>query len=197
MWTASRPATTFSASPNAALLRAAAARLRALQAWLRAAVRDPRRVFRASPVCGRWTLRFTLHHFAPCHQKVVIEQLLPAAENPEAPPVWRELHARVLIEFRAVAARPRTPNLRFEVAVPVEHPDAPLRIAARCLGRFAVSHIELTDGVATRQHLPLRARHVLGVPAPSSGWPKIDWVINTGVLPLLLTPDSKATVPGL
>ncbi len=184
MWTASRPAATFAASPNAALLRADSARLRALQAWLRVAVRVPSRAFRASPVCGRWTLRFTLHHFAPCHQKVVVEQLLADSAAPAAPPVWRELHARVLIEFRAAAARPRTPRLRFEFAVPVGNPDAPLRIAARCLGEFAVSHIELTDGVATRQHLPLRTRHRLGAPAPSSGWPKIDWTTNTAVLAL-------------
>ncbi len=195
MWTASRPAPTFAASPNAALLRADAARLRALQAGLRAAVRAPRRVFRASPVCGRWTLRFTVHHFAPCHQKVVVEQLLADPSAPDTPPVWRELHARVLIEFRADAARQSTPNLRFEFAVPVENPDAPLRIAARCLGEFAVSHIELTDGVATRLHLPLRARHVLGTPAPASGWPKIDWATNTGVIPLVLGPASKLT-PG-
>jgi hypothetical protein len=93
----------------------------------------------------------------------------------------------VLIEFRAAAARPHTPNLRFEFAVPVEHPDAPLRIASRCLGQFAVSHIELTDGVTTRHHIPLRTRHTLGNPAPTSGWPKIDWLTNTATLPLVFS----------
>jgi hypothetical protein len=144
-------------------------------------------IFRASPVCDRWTLRFTLHHFAPAHQKVVIEQLRPDPASPSAPPVWREFHSRVLIEFRAAAARPHTPNLRFEFAVPVEHPDAPLRIASRCLGQFAVSHIELTDGVTTRHHIPLRTRHTLGNPAPTSGWPKIDWLTNTATLPLVFS----------
>ena len=190
LWTASRPAATFAASPNSTLLRADAARLRALRTFVRAASRRPTAIFRASPVCGRWTLRFTLHHFAPAHQKVVIEQLLPDSAAPSASPVWRELHSRVLIEFRAAAARPHTPNLRFEFAVPVDHPDAPLRIASRCLGQFAVSHIELTDGITTRHHLPLRTCHTLGNPAPTSGWPKIDWLTNTGTLPLVfsLTP---------
>jgi len=189
MWTASRPAATFATSQNAALLAADTTRLRSLRAWLRATARRPAAVFRASPVCSQWTLRFTVHHFAPCHQKLVVEQLLPASDAQA--PAWRELHARVLIEFRAVAAQPRTPHLRFEFAVPISDPDAPLRIAARCLGEFAVSHIELTDGVTTRQHRPLRTRHVLGTPAPANGWPPIDWATNTATLPLLFSSPAR------
>lgn len=192
MWSASRPASTFATSQNAALLSADTARLRALRTWVRAAARHPADAFRPSPVAGRWTLRFTVHHFAPCHQKLVVEQLLPppAPSTSDATPAaltWRELHARVLIEFRAATARPRTPHLRFEFAVPIDTPDAPLRIAARCLGEFAVSHIELTDGVTTRTHRPLRTRHTLGTPAPAVGWPKIDWLTNTAELPLVFT----------
>jgi hypothetical protein len=153
---------------------------------VRAASRDPQKISRSSPVAGRWTLRFTVHHFAPCHQKVVVEQQQPDG-------AWRELHARVLIEFRAATSRPRTPHLRFEFAVPVENPDAPLRIASRCLGQFAVSHIELADGVTTRQHRPLRTRHTLGVTALTVGWPKIDWATNTSVLPLTFSPAAPLT----
>jgi len=181
MWTASRPASTYATSQNARLLAADAARLRTLRAWVGFAARDPRKAFRSSPVAGRWTLRFTVHHFAPCHQKVVVEQQQPDG-------TWLELHARVLIEFRAATSRPRTPHLRFEFAVSVEKPDAPLRLASRCLGQFAVSHIELTDGVTTRQHRPLRIRHTLGLPALTTGWPKIDWATNTGVLALTFYP---------
>ena len=183
MWTSSRPAATFAASPNAALLSADAARLRSLRSWLRATSRRPRHAFRASPVAGRWTLRFTVHHFAPCHQKLVVEQ-----QHPDGQITWRELHARVLIEFRAQAARPHAPRLRFEFAVPVDAPDGPLRIASRCLGQFAVSHIELTDGVTTLRHTPFRTRHILGTPAPATGWPRIDWLTNTATLPLVFTP---------
>lgn len=178
MWTASRPAESFAISQNAGLIAADTARLRSLRSFLRACARRPRHAFRASPVCGRWSLRFTLHHFAPCHQKLVVEQ-----QRPEG--AWRELYSRVLIEFRAQAARPRTPRLRFECAVPVDDPDAPLRIASRCLGQFAVSHIELTDGVTIRRHRPLRDRHTLGTPPPATGWPRIDWQTNTGELPLI------------
>ncbi len=185
MWTASRPAATFAASPNAALLAADAARFRSLRAWLRATARRPRHAFRASPVAGRWTLRFTVHHFAPCHQKLVVEQ---QHSTPEGHTTWRELHTRVLIEFRAAAARPRTPHLRFEFAVPIDAPDTPLRIASRCLGHFAVSHIELTDGLTTLRQTPFRTRHVLGTPAPAADWPRIDWLTNTSTLPLVFTP---------
>ena len=177
LWTASRPAETFSQSPNARLLDADAAQLRALRTWFEVCHDQLAHVFRASPVCGRWSLRFTLHHFAPAHQKVVIEQ-----QSPDG--TWRELHSRVLIEFRGQAAQVNTPKLRFEFACPVENPEAPLRIAARCLGEFAVSHIQLTDGVSARRQLPFAERHQLGKPAPADDWPKIDWATNTGMLAL-------------
>ena len=177
MWTWSRPAESFATSQNAAVLAGDARRLRAWQAWLRAVARRPVHARRASPVLGRWTLRFTLHHFAPAWQKVVVEQQRPDG-------AWREIYGRVTIEFRARAARPHPTKLRLEFACPVDDPDAPLRIATRCVGQVAVSHIELTDGVATRQHRSQRTRHTLGEPAPKSGWPKVDWVRNTGELPL-------------
>jgi hypothetical protein len=180
MWTASRPANTFPQSPNARLLDSDSAQLVALRSWLEACCKQLTHVVHASPVCGRWTLRFTLHHFAPAHQKVVIEQHSPDDS-------WRELLSWVLIEFRGQAAQVNTPKLRFEFACPVENPDAPLRIASRCLGEFAVSHIELTDGVSTRCHRPLPQRQRLGHAAPTTGWPKIDWLTNTGALLLNFT----------
>ena len=177
MWVESRPAESFAASQNAAVLAGDASRLRAWRDWLRAVARRPAHTRRASPVLGRWTLRFTVHHFAPAWQKVVVEQQQPDG-------AWRELYGRVTIEFRARAARPHPAHLRLEFACPVDDPDAPLRIATRCVGQVAVSHIELTDGVKTREHRPSRVRHTLGEPAPKSGWPRVDWTRNTGELPL-------------
>ncbi len=177
LWIASRPADSFAQSPNARLLAADEAQLLALRRWFADCGDQLAHVFSASPVCGRWTLRFTLHHFSPAHQKVVIEQQTPDG-------IWRELHSRVLIEFRGQAAQVNTPKLRFEFACPVDDPDAPLRITARCLGEFAVSHLELTDGVSTRRQRPFNERHRLGAPAPATGWPKIDWQTHTGELRL-------------
>jgi hypothetical protein len=180
MWVASRPSSTFAASQNAAVLAGDAARLRAWLAWLRAVARRPAHALRPSAVLGRWTLRFTVHHFAPAWQKVVVEQ--QASDG-----TWSELHGRVTIEFRARAARARPAQLRLEFACPVDAPDAPLRIATRCVGQVAVSHLELTDGVTTLEHRPARTRHVLGKPAPTRGWPQVDWLRNTGELPLRWT----------
>lgn len=180
MWVWSRPAGSFAASQNAGVLAGDALRLRAWQAWLRAVARRPAHALRPAPVLGRWTLRFTVHHFAPAWQKIVVEQQ-------HADGTWRELYGRVTIEFRARAARPHPANLRLEFACPVDDPKAPLRIATRCVGQVAASHIELTDGVATLAHKPARVRHVLGEPAPKSGWPKVDWTRNTGELALAFT----------
>ncbi len=177
MWTWSRPAESFAASQNAGVLAGDALRLRAWQVWLRAVARRPAHARRASPVLGRWTLRFTVHHFDPAWQKVVVEKRQPDG-------AWREIYGRVMIEFRARAARPHPAHMRLEFACPLEDPYAPLRIASRCVGQIAVSHIELTDGVIPLHHRPARAHHVLGEPAPKSGWPKVDWVRNTGELPL-------------
>ena len=177
MWIWSRPAESFATSQNAAVLAGDALRLRAWQTWLRAVGRRPAHARRASPVLGRWTLRFTVHYFAPAWQKVVVEQQ-------QADGAWRELYGRVTIEFRARAARPHPTKLRLEFACPIDDLEAPLRIATRCVGQVAISHIELTDGVITRQHRPQRSRHTLGEPAPKNGWPKVDWVRSTGELPL-------------
>jgi hypothetical protein len=177
MWTGSRPASSFASSQNAAVLAGDAARLRAWQRWLRAVARRPSHARRSSPVLGRWTLRFTVHHFAPAWQKIVVEQQAPDG-------TWHELYGRVTIEFRARAARPNPTHLRLEFACPVSEPDPPLRLATRCVGQVAVSHIELTDGVTTRTHRPTRTRHVLGEPTPKQGWPAVDWLRNTGELAL-------------
>lgn len=177
MWTHSRPDETFAASQNAAVLAGDAARLRAWRTWLRAVGRRLAHARRASPVLGRWTLRFTVHHFAPAWQKVVVEQQQPDG-------AWRELYGRVTIEFRARGARPHPKQLRLEFACPVDDPDAPLRFATRCVGQVAISHAELTDGVTTLAHRPSRIRHTLGEPAPKNGWPRVDWTRNTGELAL-------------
>lgn len=173
MWVASRPAASFAASQNAGVLRADAARLRAWRAWLRAVGRRAGQARRPSVMAGRWTLRFTVAVETPAWQKVVVEQLGPDG-------AWREIYGRVLIEFRGYAARPRPKGLRFEFACPVAGPEARLRIASRCVGAFAVARAELSDGVTTLRTAEPRTWRGLGEPPATSGWPKVDWVTNTG-----------------
>lgn len=178
MWVGSRPAATFKGSQNAAVLRADGVRLRAWLLWLRAVARWAGSARRAAPVAGRWTLRFTVHVDHPAWQKVVVEQRGDDG-------VWREIHGRVLIEFRAYAARPQTRGLRLEFGCPVADGARSLRIVSRCVGRVGISHVELTDGVTVREMRPVRARHELGEAAAKAGWPVVDWVTNTGVLELV------------
>ncbi len=154
--------------PNELMLGRDAARLRAWQGWLRQAVRDPAIVGHGTPVCGAWQLQFTVHHFAPAMQKIVVEQRKAGGS-------WQTLHETHLIEFRAFAARPRT-RIHREFSVPAAAPGhGALRLAARGLGQIEISHVELTNGVVSLRSTgwPAGRRTVLGCPAPRRGFPPI------------------------
>jgi hypothetical protein len=71
-------------------------------------------VWRATPVGSAWQRQFTIHHFAPALQNIVVEQRQPDGS-------WTLLHVSHLIELRAFAARPRT-RIRREFSVPVAEP---------------------------------------------------------------------------
>ena len=159
--------------PNELMLAADARRLRAWRRWLRRAAARPALASGATPVGGAWQLQFTVHHFAPALQQVVVEQRQPDGS-------WRMLHGLFLIEFRAFAARPAT-TIRHEISVPVVNPDDPLRIALRGVGQVAVSRVELTDGVVTFPATggPPSRRRILGRPAPRRGLPPVDFGRNT------------------
>lgn len=159
---------------NDAILDADAARLEAWRDWLKRALKDPDLVGQASPVCGAWQLQFIVHNFAPAVQKVVVEQQ-------PAPGAWRELADRFTIEFRAGAARPRS-RIKREFTVPVDSPDAKLRIALRGVGQVAISHLSLTNGVETRRRRAFSLKQTLGRPAPKHGFPAPDWDANQDAL---------------
>ena len=90
---------------------------------------------------------------------------------------WRELASRYTIEFRAQAARPASKAKR-EFTVPVDSPNAQLRIAVRGVGQVAISHATLTDGVTVRQTRDYRRKKILGRRASRGGFPAIDWLRN-------------------
>jgi hypothetical protein len=161
---------------NEVLLEADRARLRDWRTWLKKALRRPEIVRHHTPFCGAWQLTFRVHNSAPAVQKVVVEQQ-------EADGSWRELAGRHTIEFRAWAARPRARIVR-EFSVPVDEPALPLRIAVRGVGRVAVSHAVLTDGVTTRRARTYRRVHLLGQPAPRRGLPAPDRAANAAVCTL-------------
>ena len=171
---------------NEAVLDADETRLAAWRAWLKRAAREPALVWQATPVCGVWQLQFMVHNFAPAVQKVVVEQQQPDGS-------WRELGSRFTLEFRALAARPRT-KLKREFTVPVDSPAARLRIAVRGVGQVAISHLTLTNGPEVRRERAYSRQHILGRRAPRRGLPVFDWQANTASL--AVNPGRAATRAG-
>jgi hypothetical protein len=162
--------------PNEVVLDLDERRLADWRAWLKRAVRQPELAWGATPVCGAWQLQFMVHNFAPAVQKVVVEQ--QGADD-----TWRELAARFTIEFRAAAARPHS-KLKREFTVPVDSPDAKLRIAVRGVGQVAVTHAVLTNGVESRRSRTYAQRKIIGRRAPGRGFPQFAWAENTGAVAL-------------
>ncbi|HXB02784.1 MAG TPA: family 20 glycosylhydrolase [Opitutaceae bacterium] len=158
--------------PNEEMLARDAQRLRIWRAWLRRSQKKPALANGTTPVCGRWQLQFAVHNFAPALQKIVVEQQSPGG-------AWKELHSVFTIEFKAAAAQPHSKIVR-EISVPVAAADARLRIAVRGLGQVAISGATLTDGVTARFPAGSRKKIVLGLPAPRSGFPSINWEHNAG-----------------
>jgi hypothetical protein len=148
---------------NESLLDADEKRLAEWRAWLTHAAQQPELVWRATPVCGAWQLQFWVHNFAPAAQKVVVEQQ-------QADGTWRELAARHTIEFRALAARASS-KIRREFTVPVDSPDAKLRIMAAGAGQVAVSQVQLTNGVISCKPSSRPGKKILGRTARRSGVP--------------------------
>lgn len=161
---------------NDRILAEDALRLKLWRRWLRQAAARPGRAMEAGPLCGEWQLQFWVHNFAPAVQKVVLEEQLADGS-------WRELAARYTIEFRAAAARPRA-KIRREFTAPVSSPAATLRIGVRGIGQVAISHIQVTNGIATKRARAYRDRRVIGRIAPARGLPEPAWDRNAGVLPI-------------
>lgn len=160
---------------NEEILDADERRLSAWCQWLRKALQEPSLVREASPLAGAWQLRFWVTNFAPAGQKILVEERQPDD-------TWLTLASRHSIEFRAMAARPKTRIRReFTVSVASALPGT-LRIAVRGVGQVAISHVSLTDGEQTLRRKDWSRARILGRRAPRRGWPDIDWTTNTGAL---------------
>jgi len=155
---------------NEAALDADEQRLASWRVWLKCAAKESKLIGQATPVCGAWQLQFMVHNFAPAVRKVIVEQ--QAADGS-----WCELAGRFTLEFRALAARPRT-RLKREFTVPVGSPAAKLRLAVRGVGQVALSHVVLTNGVKAQRSRGFDQKVILGRPAPVQGFPAFDWQKN-------------------
>ncbi|MST94458.1 MAG: glycoside hydrolase family 20 [Pedosphaera sp.] len=126
-----------------------------------------------SALGGCWQLCYTVDNFAPAAQLVAVEQQSPDGR-------WKTRQSCHTIEFQACAARRRNGLVRQHVA-PVswdgdEAGFPRLRLVIRGVGQVKISGVELTDGQKTWR-APLRKK-ILGRPAPSRGWPELDWKEN-------------------
>jgi hypothetical protein len=164
--------------PNERIVERDAARLRELRLWIKRCAADPRRLATASPVCGAWQLRFDVLLAEPALQRVLVECR-------RADGSWQIIHGRMTLEFRAEAARPRS-GIRREFSVPADGPGAEMRIAVRGIGRVVVANVELTDGVESLRPRGWAAarRRPIGLQAPGSGFPDLDWTRNAASVAL-------------
>jgi len=168
MWARTRDSQT--SGPNEQILNADAHRLSEWRHWLGQATKRPEMIMGPSPLCGAWQLQFIVHNFAPAVQKVIVEQRASDGS-------WQELASRFTIEFRAQAARPNA-RIKREFIVPLNSPAQSLRIALRGVGQVSISHVTLTDGVASHRAASYAFKHTLGRRAPKKGFPSINWLQN-------------------
>ncbi len=146
------------AGPNELIVRRDADRLRA---WKR-----------GEPVFGgEWQLCYRVWNFAPAVQLVGIEQQ-------QADGSWNTLQACHTIEFQTRAARRRCDLVR-EHAAPVSWDGnlarpPQLRLFVRGVGQVKVGAVSLVGRNRSHPARGLQRWCTLGVPAPRSGWPRLD-----------------------
>lgn len=176
LWQLTRSAQTT--GPNQCALRADKKRLTQWSRWLDRAKATPSKLMSPSPLVGAWQLCLVVHATHPNANLIVIQ-------GQDATGDWEDLRQRHTIEFRSIAAR-RQSVIKRGWSVPIESPDQPLRIVIRGLGEVAISRVSITNGPITKRNRawPSAVRQSLGHPAPTSGWPDLDWSTNRDVLEL-------------
>jgi hypothetical protein len=202
--------------PNEIILGRDADRLREWRLWLKRAGRNPDIIWQATPVCGAWQLQFTVHNFAPALQKVVVEQQEPDgswtllhglhliefrvfAAHPRTG-IKREFSVPVAVgapvgarSCRALAAgrsKPAPLQSRATEARTAAGSFPLLRLAVRGVGQVAISRVELTDGVVRLHPAGWSSvkKRILGQPAPTRGFPRVDWTRNVAAVEILFCP---------
>lgn len=169
---------TRSAGANHTIIKEDGLKFRAWKQWLRKVRGNPAHLMQPSPMAGTWQLNFKVHATRPTANLVVVQQ-----QNADG--TWRDVRQRHTIEFRSIAAVPKS-TLKRPWSVPLNDHLAPLRIALRGVGEVAISQVQLTDGITsmTNRAWPVAQRRRLGQPAPTHGWPELDWTTNRDTLAL-------------
>ncbi|MEO7412660.1 MAG: family 20 glycosylhydrolase [Opitutaceae bacterium] len=141
------------------------------------------------PIPSGWQLCYRVENFAPAAQLVAVEQR-------SGDGTWETIQSCHTIEFQSRAARPRGGLTRAHAA-PVSwngnvEKFPRLRFALRGIGIVRLHEVALTDGMGK---WPARlSRSVLGRPAPSRGFPQLDWTVNEDEIPVHFgSPEYKRT----
>jgi hypothetical protein len=171
--------------PNEAVLDRDAGELAAWRRWLARVRRDPARVFGPSPVGGAWQFVCRVRVSAPALQQVVLQRRLPGGR-------WQDVHARFTVEFTGRGAR-RRGNVVRPFTAALDRPEARLRVAVRGVGPVAICDPYITDGVVVRRARGGKgARRLrLGRPAPTRGFPALDWTRNADQRVLRFDPPRR------
>jgi hypothetical protein len=72
-----------------------------------------------------------------------------------------------------LSARPKS-RLKREFTVPLDLPEARLRIAVRGVGQVGVSHVSMTDGVQSRRGRNYHVRKIIGERVSHLDFPHFD-----------------------
>lgn len=174
-------------NPMESMLLADRGKITELRSFLRAAIRNPARIWKANPLTGEWQLLFWVRTREPALQGT---QVLRRDDQGE----WKPIHSVWSIEFRAEAGNSRA-DYRRHHAVVLDwdaRTSLELRLGVGGMGRLEMYDLFLTNGVdrlmpaavlkgdgvvshperLTGSRMPYTR---FGMLAPQAGFPQIDW----------------------
>jgi hypothetical protein len=190
LWRRSRPAR--ETNPTETMLKKDRCQLQEIRQFTAGVQRDPRQVWAACPLAGRWQLTFQVRNFEPALQGTVVQM-------PDKNRQWKTIHTVYSLEFTAKAGSP-TADFRRHHAVALDWDESEplrLRLAVHGFGRLEIYALRLIDGVQTllpkkflrsggqvERVAALQSRgrpgSILGIRAPRKGFPPIDWGADQG-----------------
>ena len=172
------------------MIKSDQAKLAELGCFVKQARKNPDTLWQTNPLTGQWQLLFRVRNFEPALQGTVVQM-------PDENGVWKNIHSLWALEFTAEAGNSKTDFKRHH-SVAIEWDGLKtleLRLGVRGFGRLEIYDLCLTNGVRTI--IPQQVIHgggtienlkglvredephaVFSDPAPTEGFPPIDWGVN-------------------
>jgi len=197
VWKRSR--STTETNPTEQMIKSDQAKLAELGCFVKQARKNPDTLWQTNPLTGQWQLLFRVRNFEPALQGTVVQM-------PDENGVWKNIHSLWALEFTAEAGNSKTDFKRHH-SVAIEWDGLKtleLRLGVRGFGRLEIYDLCLTNGVRTI--IPQQVIHgggtienlkglvredephaVFSDPAPTEGFPPIDWGVNQCWTDLIFT----------